>query len=127
MSGAVFFLMIRRPPRSTLFPYTTLFRSRDATAVCGILDVAAEQDFVRASGAPDCRAAVEAFRSAAGAALGYERLDASTVEVGGAWLTDGCRTAWAQPALGGPGLGRLEIRQAPPPGRSYFIAAFRPC
>src|SRR3712207_7892430 len=24
---AVFFLMIRRPPRSTLFPYTTLFRS----------------------------------------------------------------------------------------------------
>src|SRR3712207_7580981 len=28
-----FFLMIRRPPRSTLFPYTTLFRSRgDAPA-----------------------------------------------------------------------------------------------
>src|SRR6202008_5082766 len=25
---AFFFLMIRRPPRSTLFPYTTLFRSR---------------------------------------------------------------------------------------------------
>src|SRR5258707_13836667 len=24
-----FFLMIRRPPRSTLFPYTTLFRSDD--------------------------------------------------------------------------------------------------
>src|SRR2546429_4991971 len=24
--------MIRRPPRSTLFPYTTLFRSRDARA-----------------------------------------------------------------------------------------------
>src|SRR5713101_9198742 len=27
-----FFLMIRRPPRSTLFPYTTLFRSRAAGA-----------------------------------------------------------------------------------------------
>src|SRR2546427_4773648 len=30
MEGAfsvIFFLMIRRPPRSTLFPYTTLFRS----------------------------------------------------------------------------------------------------
>src|SRR2546430_7482378 len=27
-----FFLMIRRPPRSTLFPYTTLFRSRVAAA-----------------------------------------------------------------------------------------------
>src|SRR2546426_12336724 len=26
-----FFLMIRRPPRSTLFPYTTLFRSRRGT------------------------------------------------------------------------------------------------
>src|SRR3712207_8141294 len=25
----LFFLMIRRPPRSTLFPYTTLFRSSD--------------------------------------------------------------------------------------------------
>src|SRR2546422_5693999 len=27
-----FFLMIRRPPRSTLFPYTTLFRSPDRRA-----------------------------------------------------------------------------------------------
>src|SRR2546430_12296587 len=27
-----FFLMIRRPPRSTLFPYTTLFRSRGVAA-----------------------------------------------------------------------------------------------
>src|SRR3712207_7974990 len=27
MSSIFFFLMIRRPPRSTLFPYTTLFRS----------------------------------------------------------------------------------------------------
>src|SRR5258708_36472141 len=28
-----FFLMIRRPPRSTLFPYTTLFRSRPVRPV----------------------------------------------------------------------------------------------
>src|SRR2546422_3562067 len=28
-----FFLMIRRPPRSTLFPYTTLFRSRPGAVV----------------------------------------------------------------------------------------------
>src|SRR2546430_10570855 len=27
ISSLFFFLMIRRPPRSTLFPYTTLFRS----------------------------------------------------------------------------------------------------
>src|SRR5215204_7307022 len=32
-----FFLMIRRPPRSTLFPYTTLFRSRQPTAVVAVL------------------------------------------------------------------------------------------
>src|SRR2546427_5024586 len=28
LSSFFFFLMIRRPPRSTLFPYTTLFRSQ---------------------------------------------------------------------------------------------------
>src|SRR4029434_11358064 len=31
-STICFFLMIRRPPRSTLFPYTTLFRSRPTAA-----------------------------------------------------------------------------------------------
>ena len=31
--GVFFFLMIRRPPRSTLFPYTTLFRSAAATRI----------------------------------------------------------------------------------------------
>src|ERR1039458_2528779 len=30
-----FFLMIRRPPRSTLFPYTTLFRSRKSETGSG--------------------------------------------------------------------------------------------
>src|SRR2546430_13719374 len=30
-----FFLMIRRPPRSTLFPYTTLFRSECVDRVAG--------------------------------------------------------------------------------------------
>src|SRR3712207_8005097 len=29
-----FFLMIRRPPRSTLFPYTTLFRSIVSSSYC---------------------------------------------------------------------------------------------
>src|SRR3712207_9461297 len=36
MSYRFFFLMIRRPPRSTLVPYTTLFRSR---ARCARVDV----------------------------------------------------------------------------------------
>src|SRR5436305_10919747 len=31
--SSFFFLVIRRPPRSTLFPYTTLFRSLDARGV----------------------------------------------------------------------------------------------
>src|SRR5206468_8903266 len=31
---SIFFLMIRRPPRSTLFPYTTLFRSRCTRRRC---------------------------------------------------------------------------------------------
>src|SRR3712207_7389060 len=33
-----FFLMIRRPPRSTLFPYTTLFRSGIAPVILGYND-----------------------------------------------------------------------------------------
>src|SRR5690349_23020354 len=36
-----FFLMIRRPPRSTLFPYTTLFRSRPGGPGAGGLGGAA--------------------------------------------------------------------------------------
>src|SRR2546430_7299200 len=36
-----FFLMIRRPPRSTLFPYTTLFRSHGIwSPVCSCVPVA---------------------------------------------------------------------------------------
>src|SRR6266487_7031875 len=64
-----FFLMIRRPPRSTLFPYTTLFRSRLAAAheivVAGIereqhphapLSVAAEHDDIPIFGRADLHA-----------------------------------------------------------------------
>src|SRR3712207_7546596 len=43
--------MIRRPPRSTLFPYTTLFRSKP---VQGVAAVVAEDDVVEAiAGAVD--------------------------------------------------------------------------
>src|SRR5258708_15709480 len=35
-----FFLMIRRPPRSTLFPYTTLFRSSAAVLIVATLALA---------------------------------------------------------------------------------------
>jgi hypothetical protein len=99
----------------------------DVPAVCGILDERAEQDFVRASGAADCRGAVERFRATVGAPPQYDDLDASTVQVGASWLTDGCRTPWARSPLGGPALGRIDVRQSPPPGPTYFIAAFLPC
>src|ERR1043165_9274785 len=39
-----FFLMIRRPPRSTLFPYTTLFRSHRAAQQVGAAERIAAQD-----------------------------------------------------------------------------------
>src|SRR5256714_13825363 len=46
MSFFFFFLMIRRPPRSTLFPYTTLFRSSQgfpsvSLVVLGVLSILA--------------------------------------------------------------------------------------
>src|SRR2546421_9726146 len=38
-SSCFFFLMIRRPPRSTLFPYTTLFRSKPFYEMLGGTEV----------------------------------------------------------------------------------------
>src|SRR5438552_14234908 len=42
----VFFLMMRRPPRSTLFPYTTLFRSEDRSRQRARLQAASSFDSV---------------------------------------------------------------------------------
>src|SRR2546430_8973674 len=47
-SSLFFFLMIRRPPRSTLFPYTTLFRSLGAGCVAS--GVASKLHAVRQGG-----------------------------------------------------------------------------
>src|SRR3712207_8608993 len=41
--------MIRRPPRSTLFPYTTLFRSGDLLDHVGTLQFARDLDVLRAA------------------------------------------------------------------------------
>src|SRR4051812_49802072 len=41
--NSVFFLMIRRPPRSTLFPYTTVFRSNEKTVTQFCRKLAAER------------------------------------------------------------------------------------
>src|SRR5690554_7984790 len=37
-----FFILIRRPPRSTLFPYTTLFRSGADASSAGMVDAGFE-------------------------------------------------------------------------------------
>src|SRR3712207_8842904 len=39
VKSGFFFLMIRRPPRSTLFPYTTLFRSLQGVRFAGLAPV----------------------------------------------------------------------------------------
>src|SRR3712207_7351951 len=45
--------MIRRPPRSTLFPYTTLFRSTEFTPVLRRCMNRHAQDYSRLSATPD--------------------------------------------------------------------------
>src|SRR5947209_10233745 len=50
MSSTFFFLLILRPPRSTLFPYTTLFRSRASI-------LSAPRPCRSMSGSVDCRLA----------------------------------------------------------------------
>src|SRR2546423_10920155 len=60
-----FFLMIRRPPRSTLFPYTTLFRSHHCWATA-------------AGGAPDCPGSAAAMLAAI---TSYARSEEHTSEL----------------------------------------------
>src|SRR5258708_23672511 len=50
LSALLFFLMIRRPPRSTLFPYTTLFRSHVAGQRPTVADVQVRAGRVRGTG-----------------------------------------------------------------------------
>src|SRR3712207_9080907 len=45
--------MIRRPPRSTLFPYTTLFRSRMVHARAGIIINTGEDNYLTTADAVD--------------------------------------------------------------------------
>src|SRR3712207_8626874 len=54
---SVFFLIIRRPPRSALFPYTRLFRSAARASPCGGAAAAGPGATTRAASAPPSRAA----------------------------------------------------------------------
>src|SRR2546430_8549232 len=61
--------MIRRPPRSTLFPYTTLFRSLFGHVVCSSGDACFEYCYL-----PDFPKAAAAFLKAGGAEPWYKEM-----------------------------------------------------
>src|ERR1035437_10988742 len=50
-----FFLMIRRPPRSTLFPYTTLFRSARSSTRSQSVSLASARGARRSASSAICR------------------------------------------------------------------------
>src|SRR2546430_9553796 len=74
--------MIRRPPRSTLFPYTTLFRSIDGTGVPAMTSTSNPGHLLFASAVKNERA----------------RSIASGLLVGGLWSGWGIRTLSAEHA-----------------------------
>src|SRR3712207_8616023 len=58
--------MIRRPPRSTLFPYTTLFRSLSSTALQQVLDNLSD-----AAASRDYKLGINAVVTSATASVGH--------------------------------------------------------
>src|SRR3712207_7436284 len=63
--------MIRRPPRSTLFPYTTLFRSRTPGVACG---VQARDDVALGVQSPPVGIGLRTAHGAQGAGADLERV-----------------------------------------------------
>src|SRR5438132_12611630 len=80
-----FFLMIRPPPRSTLFPYTTLFRSTDNNTV-GMGD-AGIKSAIQGSNVPNPDEAVPSFVSGAMAKAGKGLLE-GTLQAGTSAVSD---------------------------------------
>src|SRR5690554_4410242 len=66
-----FFLMFRRPPRSTLFPYTTLFRSPAGRASSGAMFRTAGAGWHSGTGTPPQELSAPAFGRAE--ATGHDR------------------------------------------------------
>src|SRR2546430_14299052 len=110
--------MIRRPPRSTLFPYTTLFRSAaeigakgiavevDATNEARLASLARDYDLIVNTAGPDFRVALPVTRAAISAGV-----HACGIAAGGPSLEEGLALAGrAQEAGGGVLTGR-----GPPP------------
>src|SRR4030095_15803552 len=85
----VFFLMIRRPPRSTLFPYMTLFRSLHIGHLTGSLEAGKRADLILVDVSPVHNA--PSFKRSldnAYAQIVYasKSTDVSDVMVNGKWL-----------------------------------------
>src|SRR5947207_9070978 len=95
-----FFLMIRLPPRSTLFPYTTLFRSKSA---------------IQGSNVPNPDEAVPSFVSGAMAKAGKGLLE-GTLQAGTSAVSD--------KLLDLVGLGGKSAADKGKDTRDYLAAAF---
>src|SRR3712207_7048183 len=70
-----FFLMIRRPPRSTLFPYTTLFRSSIAVDGVSLTVAAVDERGFSVALIPHTREVTTLGKLAAGDAVNLETED----------------------------------------------------
>src|SRR2546430_2806325 len=70
--------MIRRPPRSTLFPYTTLFRSRISPMLAWAADVGLDQ---HQSGSLRCVASRKGAHVVAAEGVAYQRSEEHTSEL----------------------------------------------
>src|SRR3712207_4916718 len=94
--------MIRRPPRSTLFPYTTLFRSRLLVSAGTMADLPAEQPFFRVGpdqpASPVVLSVPHAGRGYSEALLKSSRLPRSALESLEDRLVD--RLVWRATAAG---------------------------
>src|SRR3712207_7696801 len=87
-----FYLMIRRPPRSALFPYTTLFRS-DLVVANREENRRLDVDRLRAAGVPVWVTVIESVDEALAS---MRRLFGEGVDVGEpAWLAEAA-AAWSQ-------------------------------
>src|SRR5256885_5058845 len=113
--------MIRRPPRSTLFPYTTLFRSRAEQGGTGISERENEARSARSGGEP-ARGPADAALDAGPHGAGPVRAPALRRGAGGGAPAAGGRGGgWGPPApplvpRGTPAARRWGGGAAPPGG-----------
>src|SRR3712207_637807 len=108
----VFFLMIRRPPRSTLFPYPTLFRSESGASLLG---VACEKPLAR-----NLAEAREMLRLAEEASLNHGYLENQLFSTA---VQRGKDVIWRRgvPAAGRPYLARASEEHSGPHAPWFWL------